>query len=87
MAAIFAKTTGGSDLLKMLNISDNNAGTMTSIPASFVAGAQEHQTLKPPRAKRLAGSCADMSSQMEEGLSKAGREDGDVEPSEAAADE
>ena len=87
MAAIFAKTAGGCDLLKKLNIADNSAGTIASVPTILVAGAQEHRPLKPPRAKRLAGSCVDMSSQMEEDLSRAVPEDDDMEPSEVAADE
>ena len=87
MATFFARTTGGCDLLKMLNIAYNNAGTITSVPASLVAGVQEHRPLQPPCANCLAGSCVDMSSQMEEDLSETATEEEDVEPSEVVADE
>ena len=87
MAAIFAKTNGGADLLKMLNITDNNAGNKSCEAASLVDGAPEDQPPQSSRAQRSAGSGADISSQVEEERSEVGRDDEDMEPSEVAADE
>jgi hypothetical protein len=87
MNAIRTRTTGSCDLLKMMVFSDARQEAITHFPACMVDGAQEHSPLKPPRATRLAGSRADMSSQMEEEQSETATEEEDVEPSEVVADE
>jgi hypothetical protein len=87
MNAIWTKTAGRCGLLKWMVFSDTNQEAITQFPACMVDGAQGHRPLKPPRATRLAGSRADMSSQMEEEQSEAATEEEDEAPSEVVADE